>query len=44
MAGIVTVTAGSPFDVIKSWMMAGKEVNGQKVLYSNIGEAVKDLY
>lgn len=27
-AGIVTVTAGSPFDVIKSWMMAGKEING----------------
>lgn len=44
IAGWVTGSVGSPFDVIKSRMMAGKDVNGKKVLYKGIGEAVKDLY
>jgi hypothetical protein len=40
LAGWVAVTVGSPFDVIKSRMMDGKMVDGKKVLYSSIGDAV----
>ena len=38
------MTVGSPFDVIKSRMMDGKMVDGKKVLYSSIGDAVSSLY
>lgn len=44
LAGFCAVSVGSPFDVIKSRMMDGKIVNGKKVLYKSIGEAVTTLY
>lgn len=43
-AGLVAVTIGSPFDVLKSRMMDGKMVDGKKVLYGGISEAVGSLY
>ena len=43
-AGFCAVLCGSPFDVIKSRMMDGKLVNGKKVLYNSIFEAVGSLY
>lgn len=43
-AGWMAVSVGSPFDVIKSRMMDGKMVDGKKVLYSSIGDAVQNLY
>jgi len=42
--GWMAVSVGSPFDVIKSRMMDGKMVDGKKVLYSSIGDAVQNLY
>ncbi len=43
-AGFCAVVCGSPFDVIKSRMMDGKLVNGKKVLYNSIYEAIGTLY
>lgn len=43
-AGLVAAVVASPFDVIKSRMMAGTVVNGQKVLYGSIAEACRALY
>lgn len=43
-AGFIAVLCGSPFDVIKSRMMDGKVVNGKKMLYGSIFEAVGSLF
>lgn len=40
MAGLMAVIFGSPFDVIKSRVMDGKLVDGKKVPYNSIFEAV----
>jgi len=34
------VVIGSPFDVIKSRIMNGREIEGKKVPYASIGECV----
>ena len=44
MAGFCAVVVGSPFDVVKSRMMDGRMVDGKKVMYKSIGEAVGSLY
>ena len=43
IAGFLAVIFGSPFDVIKSRIMDGKLVDGKKVPYNSIWEAVKML-
>lgn len=43
-AGFVAATVGSPFDVIKARMQDGKLIDGKKVLYNSIGEAVVTLF
>ena len=43
MAGFLAVIFGSPFDVIKSRVMDGKLVEGKKVPYNSIFEAVRLL-
>jgi len=43
LAGFCAVVVGSPFDVLKSRMMDGKIVDGKKVMYGGIGEAVSSL-
>jgi solute carrier family 25 uncoupling protein 8/9 len=42
-AGLLAVLFGSPFDVIKSRVMDGKMVDGKKVPYASIFEAVRML-
>ena len=44
MAGFCAVLVGSPFDVVKSRMMDGRIVDGKKVMYNSIGEAVGSLF
>lgn len=43
LAGLMAVLFGSPFDVIKSRVMDGKLVDGKKVPYNSILEAVRML-
>lgn len=42
-AGLMAVVFGSPFDVIKSRVMDGKMVDGQKIPYNSVFEAVRIL-
>lgn len=44
LAGLMAVAFASPFDVLKSRMMAGYEVNGKKMLYSSIFAGMTSLY
>lgn len=44
LAGFCAVLVGSPFDVLKSRMMDGKLIDGKKVMYNSIGEAVGSLF